>query len=113
MSKQVCRGFKKRRARTGLIQINEVGVERNTLVKEIARRMRDDDVGAPAVKANGHLVGIVTDHDIPCRAFANGESLLKLTAEDVMTEKVVCCSPDDDIEVAIEANGIDENSDCL
>lgn len=48
------------------------------------------------------MVGIVTDRDITCRALADSGDLAKITAKDVMTKHVVCCSPDDDIQVAIE-----------
>jgi CBS domain-containing protein len=85
-----------------LMHTGAICVEPSTSVKEIAKRMRDDDVGALAVKANGHLVGIVTDRDITCRAFTHGDNLNRLTAENVMTSNVVCCSPEDDIEVAID-----------
>jgi CBS domain-containing protein len=78
-------------------------VEPSTPVKEIAKRMRDGDVGAIPVKADGRLVGIVTDRDITCRALADSGSPGKMTAKDVMTKDVVCCSPDDDVRVAIEA----------
>jgi len=77
-------------------------VELSTPVKEIAKHMRDSDVGAIVVKADGRLVGIVTDRDIACRALANGSNLTTMTAKDVMTKDVLCCSPDDDIKVAIE-----------
>jgi len=76
-------------------------VEPNTLITEIAKRMRDSDVGAIPVKADGRLVGIVTDRDITCRALADGGNLARLTAKDIMTKDVVCCSPDDDVKVAI------------
>jgi CBS domain-containing protein len=78
-------------------------VEPSTPVKEIAKRMRDGDVGAIPVKADGRLVGIVTDRDITCRALADSGNPAKMTAKDVMTKDVVCCSPDDDVQVAIEA----------
>jgi CBS domain-containing protein len=64
--------------------------------------MRDADVGALPVKADGRLVGIVTDCDIACRALANGKDPGRMTAKDVMTSKVVCCAPDDDISQAIK-----------
>jgi CBS domain-containing protein len=80
-------------------------VEPNASLKEIAKRMRDDDVGAIPVRADGQLIGIVTDRDIACRAVANSENLSALTARDVMTKDVACCSPDDDIAVAIKAMG--------
>jgi len=84
-----------------LMHKGAICIEPNTPVKDIAKRMRDDDVGAVAVKANGHLVGIVTDRDVTCRAFTHGDNLSKLTAENVMTSNVVCCSPEDDIGAAI------------
>jgi CBS domain-containing protein len=78
-------------------------VEPGTPVREIAKRMRDSDVGAIPVKADGRLVGIVTDRDITCRGLADSGNPAKMTAKDVMTNDVVCCSPDDDVQVAIEA----------
>jgi CBS domain-containing protein len=54
------------------------------------------------LKADGHLVGIVTDRDIACRALANGKDPGRMTAKDVMTSKVVCCAPDDAISQAIK-----------
>jgi CBS domain-containing protein len=77
-------------------------VEPGTLVTEIAKHMRDDDVGAIPVRADGRLVGIVTDRDITCRAVTHGASIGKLTAQDVMTKDVVCCSPEDDLTMAIK-----------
>jgi len=74
----------------------------DTRVSAIAKQMRDADVGALPVKADGRLVGIVTDRDIACRALANGKDPGRMTAKDVMTSKVVCCAPDDDISQAIK-----------
>ena len=71
--------------------------------KRNCEALRDDDVGAIPVKADGRLVGIVTDCDITCRALADGGNPAKMTAKDVITKDVVCCSPDDDVQVAIEA----------
>ncbi len=77
-------------------------VEQNTPVKEIAKKMRDFDIGAMPVTANGHIVGMVTDRDLICRALADGASLGQLTAKDVMTKNAICCSPEDDIDSAVE-----------
>lgn len=43
-------------------------VDPDTQVVTIAKCMRDYDVGAILVSADGRLVGIVTDRDIACRA---------------------------------------------
>lgn len=77
-------------------------VEPSTPLQEIAKRMRDADVGAIPVKANGQLVGIVTDRDIACRALADSGDVAKMTAKDVMSKDVVCCSEGDDVEIAID-----------
>jgi CBS domain-containing protein len=77
-------------------------VQPDTSVKDIAKRMRKFDVGAIPVRADGELVGIVTDRDITCRALANSGDVDKMTAKDVMTTKVVSCSPEDDIASAIK-----------
>jgi len=79
-----------------------VHVDLNTSVKEIAKRMRESDIGAIPVQADGQLAGIVTDRDLACRALANSGAIEKMTAKDVMTSDVVCCSPDDEVELAIE-----------
>lgn len=77
-------------------------VEPTTSIREIAKRMRDADIGAIPVKANGQLVGIVTDRDLACRALADSDVVTTMTAKDVMTSDVVCCSADDDVEIAID-----------
>ena len=77
-------------------------VEPSTPVREIAKRMRDDDIGAIPVRTDGKLVGMVTDRDITCRAVAGGSDLSKLTAQDIMTKNAICCSPEDDIAAAIK-----------
>ncbi len=77
-------------------------VEQNAPIWEIAKKMRDFDIGALPVTTKGHIVGMITDRDLTCRALANGADLGRLTASDVMTKKAFCCSPDDDIESAVE-----------
>ena len=72
-------------------------VDLDTPVKKIAAQMRKMDVGAITIKANSHLVGIVTDRDIACRAIGNSGDINKMTAKDVMTKSVVCCAADDDV----------------
>jgi CBS domain-containing protein len=76
-------------------------VEPSTPVVNIAKLMRDDDVGVIPVRAEGRLVGIVTDRDITCRAVAHNGDIRTATAQDVMTKDVICCSPEDDLSVAV------------
>ena len=74
----------------------------DTPVSKIAVQMRDDDIGIMPVKADGHLIGIVTDRDIACRAVPDGKDLGRMTAKDIMTSKVICCSADDDVAKAVK-----------
>jgi CBS domain-containing protein len=77
-------------------------LEPGTPVKEIAKRMRDSDVGAIPIRADGKLVGIVTDRDITCRAVTAEGDISKMTAQDVMTKTVLHCAPEDDLASAIK-----------
>lgn len=77
-------------------------VEQNTPIKDIAKKMRDFDIGAMPVTANGHIIGMITDRDLACRALADGTDLSQLTAKDVMTKNAICCAPEDDIDSAVE-----------
>jgi CBS domain-containing protein len=78
-------------------------VEPTTPVKEIARQMRDNDIGAIPVWTSGKLVGMVTDRDVTCRAVADGADLGNLTAQDIMTKAVISCSPEDDLAFTVKA----------
>ena len=76
-------------------------LDSNASISEIAKCMRDADLEAILIQDEGQLVGMVTDRDITCRAVAKGRDVTKMTAKDVMTRNIVCCSPDDDLQVAI------------
>lgn len=73
----------------------------DTRLSDIAKIMRDADVGAVPIGENDRLVGMVTDRDIVCRGFADGRDPATMTARDVMTEGIVYCTEDQSIEDAI------------
>ncbi len=79
-----------------------VWVSPDTPVSELARKMRDNDIGAIPVGENDRLIGMVTDRDIVCRGLADGKDVSKLTARDVMTPGIIYCEDDEDIEDALE-----------
>ncbi len=72
-----------------------------TPISEIAKVMKDNDVGAVPISENDRLVGMITDRDIACRAVANGMDLSKTTAGDVMTKSIVYCTENEEIEDAV------------
>lgn len=66
-------------------------VEIDAALSDVAKRMRDKDIGAVPVKENGQLVGMITDRDIALRAVAAGKDASKLKAGDIMSKDVVTC----------------------
>jgi CBS domain-containing protein len=61
-------------------------------VPELAKLMRDHDVGAIPIGENDRLVGMVTDRDIVCKGLAQENfDARRATARDVMTAEIHCC----------------------
>jgi CBS domain-containing protein len=69
----------------------------DTPVTELAKLMREHDIGAIPIGENDRLVGMVTDRDIVCRAIALGLDPKSVRARDVMTEGVVFCLEKQDL----------------
>jgi CBS domain-containing protein len=62
-----------------------------TSVEQLARLMREHDIGAIPIGENDRLIGMVTDRDIVCRCVARGLEPRTTTARDVMSNRVVFC----------------------
>jgi CBS domain-containing protein len=73
----------------------------NATLEQVAKKMRDYDVGALPVCEGGKAIGIVTDRDVTIRGLANGKDISKLTAKDVMSKNVVHCRDTEDAEDAL------------
>ena len=67
---------------------------------DAARMMRDLDVGGLPVCDGDRLTGFVTDRDIVVRAIAEGESPDQCKVSDVMSDEIVWCYEDVDVEEA-------------
>ena len=77
-------------------------VSPDTPVTELARLMREHDIGAIPIGDNDRLIGMVTDRDIVCKGLAvDGVDVSLTTARDVMTEGIHCCREDDDLAKAV------------
>ncbi len=72
-------------------------VSPETTVPELARLMREHDIGAIPIGDNDRLVGMVTDRDIVCRALADGRDPRTITARQIMTPGIVFCREDEDL----------------
>jgi CBS domain-containing protein len=62
-----------------------------TSITQLARLMREHDIGAIPIGENDKLVGMVTDRDIVCRCIAKGLDPKTATAKDVMTAGIIYC----------------------
>ena len=68
-------------------------VQLSDTIQAVARIMRDEDTGAvPVVEDGSHVVGMITDRDIVIRAIADGD--MECTVDDIVTDDVVCATPD-------------------
>ena len=71
-------------------------VSPDTPLTEIARQMRDDDIGAVPVVENDRMIGMVTDRDIVVRCVATG-SIDGATARMAMSPRVLYCYEDQSV----------------
>jgi CBS domain-containing protein len=74
-------------------------------ILEIARKMRDGDIGSTPVIDNERLVGMVTDRDIVVRIVAEGGDVRTKTARDAMSPGILYCFADDTVESVLESMG--------
>jgi CBS domain-containing protein len=78
-------------------------VSPETPVIELAKLMREHDIGAIPIGENDRLVGMVTDRDIVCKGLAQESfDAGRATARDVMTPGIHCCREDDDLAKAVQ-----------
>jgi CBS domain-containing protein len=74
-------------------------------VREIARRMRSEDIGSMPVAEDDKLVGMVTDRDIVVRGVAEEREINRLTAREVMSSTsgaVLYCFEDESVEAVLK-----------
>ena len=77
-------------------------VSPDTPVTELAKLMREHDIGAIPIGENDRLIGMVTDRDIVCKGLAHDSfDARRATAGDVMTPGIHCCRDDDDLAKAV------------
>ncbi|PKA42237.1 CBS domain-containing protein (plasmid) [Rhizobium sullae] len=66
-------------------------------IREIARKMADEEIGFMPVGENDRLIGTTTDRDLVVRALADGLGT-DAKVREVMTHDVKYCFEDDDID---------------
>jgi CBS domain-containing protein len=77
-------------------------VSREDTVQKAAQLMRGANIGfLPVCDGQGKVLGTITDRDIAIRVVADGRAC-DCRIEEVMSNEVVACQPDDDIAMAQE-----------
>jgi CBS domain-containing protein len=77
-------------------------VDPDTPVIDLAKLMRQHDIGAIPIGQNDRLIGMVTDRDIVCKGLAEDSfDARRAKARDVMTPGIHCCREDDDLAKAV------------
>src|SRR5262249_1656192 len=78
-------------------------VSPDTPVSELAKLMREHDIGAIPIGENDHLIGMVTDRDIVCKGLAlDSFDARRPMVRDGMTPGIHRCSDDDDLAKAVQ-----------
>lgn len=75
-------------------------------VAKAAQQMKKEKVGSIPVIENEKtkkLIGIVTDRDLALQVIADGRDAKATKVADVMTQDVVTCGVDDDVQDAVDA----------
>lgn len=77
-------------------------VSPDTPVAEIAKLMKEHDVGCIPIGEDDRLIGMVTDRDIVCKGLAGKDfDPSRTMARDVMTAGIHCCRDEDDLAKAV------------
>ena len=77
---------------------NPESVAPGTSVSEVARLMRDLNVGIIPIVNDDELLGLITDRDITIRVVAAGLNPLEVMVSDFYSPNPVTVSPDDDVD---------------
>ena len=72
-------------------------------LQQAAKTMAEDDLGFLPVGENARMVGMITDRDIAVRAVAKGRDPTTTKVREVMTDRVLYCFEDEDVDKAAES----------
>jgi len=88
---------------------NVITVSPEESVINLAKKMRDNDIGSMLVCKDGKLLGLITSEDLIKRVLIPNKDPETLKAKDIMTKKLITTTPDEDLVDAIHVmidNGI-------
>lgn len=74
----------------------------NTTIREAAKRLRDEDVGALPLGKDDQLTGMITDRDIAVRGVAGDKDPDTSIADEIKSEKIYYCFEDEEAQRAAD-----------
>jgi len=80
-------------------------LDSNATIQEAAEKMKELDLGYMPVAVGKDVVGIITDRDIVTRVVAQGMISEEAMVIDGMTQELLACAEDDDIETTAKWMG--------
>ena len=78
-----------------------IHAESSERVRDVAKRMTKENVGAVAVLDSGRLVGVFSERDVMSRVVAEGLDPDKTLIANVMTKDIVVADPRDSVDSAL------------
>ena len=73
-------------------------VRPDSTVMDVVKRLKEERVGALVVSEDDHRVaGIVSERDVVRSLAGKGLDAMNLLARDIMTSRVITCSPNDEL----------------
>ncbi|MEW2256861.1 CBS domain-containing protein [Streptomyces sp. NPDC047869] len=79
-----------------------VTVKPQASVTAVAKKMRDEDIGAVLIIEDDELRGLVSDRDLVVRALAEGGDQEQRTVASACSDDVITVTPDEDLDHAVE-----------
>jgi CBS domain-containing protein len=77
---------------------NVISIEEDSLITEVARLMREYDVGSIVVAKGGRAEGIITEKDIIHNVVAEGGEASKISAKKIMSRPLKVVTPETTVE---------------
>lgn len=75
-------------------------IQPNLTIKEVARLMKDKNIGCVPVGENDRVIGMITDRDLVVRGTAEGADPETATARQVMSKGIAWCFDDQTLDEA-------------
>ena len=77
-------------------------IQPNLTIKEVARLMKDKNIGCVPVGENDRVIGMITDRDLVVRGTAEGADPETATARQVMSKGITWCFDDQTLDEAAQ-----------